>query len=244
MSVRNSGENAQVVLAVALLAVGLACGSLGSSPAQSGGDVRGLEGTQPAVESTWPPTWTPTSSPIPTYPPTLAPLTSVPSTSTPMVIVSGGCGDGLSTLIKAAEDCSPAGVTCTTSTNVVAAVMTATMLYEIKGMEADVCVVYMRLEEIEVRFTGEGVQWRLESGDTLEEIRQDEEEANLALDEMEGKDGVCRFGTMEDLEGWLRALEKQTYGGTSCSLEDGGWQCGYEGDYECEGDLFESLVEW
>lgn len=244
MSERNSGKNVWVVFAVVFLSVGLACGSLGSSPTQPGSDVQELEGTQAAVESTWPPTWTPTSSPMPTYLPTPAPPTSVPPTSTPMVIVSEGCGDSLSSLIKAAEDCSPASVTCTTSTNVFAAVMTATMLYEIKGMESDVCVVYMRLEEIGVRFTEEGIQWRLESGDTLEEIRQEEEEINLALDEIEGKDGVCRFGTTEDLEAWLRALEKQTYGGTSCSLEDSEWQCGYEGDYECEGNLFESLVEW
>jgi hypothetical protein len=50
------------------------------------------------------------------------------------------------------------------------------------------------VEEVGLRLTKEGIQWRLESGDTLEKIRQDEEEANLALDEIEGKDGVCRFG--------------------------------------------------
>jgi hypothetical protein len=122
--------------------------------------------------------------------------------------------------------------------------MTATMLYEIQGMEADVCTVYMRVEEVEVRFTEEGIQWRLESGDTLEKISQDEEAANLSLDVMEGKDGVCRFGDTEDLKEWLRVLERQASYGTSCSLVDGEWKCGYGGEYECEGDIFESLVEW
>lgn len=247
MPERKKGKNIWVVFAIVLLAAGLACGALGPppEPAQSGGETPGSKETQtPAVEPTWPPTWTPTGSPTPTLSPTPAPPTSIPPTSTPVNIVSEDCSDVVGSLIKAADDCSPASVTCNTSTNVFGAVMTVTMVYEIRGMEADACVVYMRVEEVTVRFTEEGIQWRLESGATLEEIRQDEEEANLALDEMEGKDGVCRFGSTEDLKEWLRVLERQVTYGTSCVLEEGEWKCGYEGDYECEGDLFESSVEW
>ena len=244
---QKNGKAIWVVFAVVLLAVGLACGALGppSEPAQPSGETLVPKETQsPAVEPTWPPTWTPTGSPTPTYTPMPVPPTPIPPTATPMNIVSDDCGDAVGSLIKAADDCSPASVTCSASTNVFGAVMTMTMLYEIRGMEADACVAYMRVEDASVRFTEEGIQWRLESGATLEEIRQDEVEANLALDEMEGKDGVCRFGSTESLKEWLRVLERQFLYGTSCVLEDGEWKCGYEGDYECEGDLFETAVEW
>ena len=247
MSGPNSGKNVWVVFAIVLLAAALACGALGPppEPAQSGGETKDPKETQsPSLEPTWPPTWTPTGSPTPTLPPTPAPPTSIPPTATPMIIVGEGCGASLNSLVKAAGDCSPASVTCSTSTDVFGAVLTMTMVYEIRGMEADACVVYMRVEEAAVYFTEEGVQWRLEMGSTLEEIRQAEEEANQTLNEMEGLDGVCRFGDTESLQEWLRVLERQASYGTSCVLEDGEWKCGYEGEYECEGDLFEVAVEW
>jgi hypothetical protein len=228
----------------------------------------------PTPPPTWTPTCTPTSppvSPTPTVEPTATislslgfPTSVVPtlvSPSPPSVgaefpipdfgDLDGGweasCEPGEDVLIEAADDCSPASMTCSATVNVFGMLITAQTFYEIQGMEADRCAVYIRVDQMSVEFGDELVQMMLEGEElTLDDIRQMEEEANEEFAQMRGQDGVCWFDSAAGLAAWLGAMKKgASYGYSgSCRLVDGEWKCGEgEGAPECEGDLFESTFE-
>lgn len=258
--------------AIAMLAAaGLACSSSPIVvPTQPGGAE--VETESPGVQPTWPPTWTPTWTPtpsptsLPTAIPTATPTvdavsTPVASTAVPPLFdfpiadpddleigtPEIGCEPGEDTLIEASQDCSPASMMCSATVNVFGMLMTSQISYEIQGMEADRCVLYVRMGEMSVRFSEELVQLMLEDeGVTPEDIRLMEEETNEELAQFQGRDGVCRFESTEDLATWLGTLKggvSYGYSG-SCELVEGEWKCdGDEGSPECEGELFEPLPE-
>lgn len=261
-----------LVGAIAVLAAaGLACSSLSIAvPAQSDRTV--IENESPGVGPTWPPTWTPTWTPtpsptslptaIPTATPTIdAVSTSVaPTTASPMFdfpvsdpddlevgLPEVTCEPGEDALIEASQDCSPASMTCSATVNVFGMLVTSQISYEIQGMEGEQCVLYVRMDEMRVGFSEELVQLLLEDeGATSEDIRRMEEEANEELVQFQGRDGVCRFGSTEDLTTWLGTLKGGASYGYSgaCELVDGEWRCeGDEETPECEGELFEPLSE-
>jgi hypothetical protein len=219
----------------ALLAAGLACGSI---PAQPGGAE--METEPPGVQPTWPPTWTPTwtPTPAPTNSPTAVPTSALTVDALPTSVAPTAVLPLLDFPVAGPDDLQ-AGVTemgCDPSED--------TLIEAAQGMEADRCVLYVRMDEMSVRFSDELVQLMLEDeGVTPEDIRQMEEEANQKLAEFQGRDGVCRFDSTEDLTAWLGAMkEGVSYGYSgSCKLVDGEWQCDEgEGSPECVGELFES----
>ncbi|MBN2004463.1 MAG: hypothetical protein JXA21_14000 [Anaerolineae bacterium] len=124
---------------------------------------------------------------------------------------------------------------------------TATNFYEIRGMEADACVLYMRLEEEHIAFTEELAQMSLDAGATPEELEKVLEEANTAADSLEGRDGVCRFSNTEDLIVSLTDLQEGNWSASSsCSLGAEGAECETTGTFsnaDCEGDLFSGTLE-
>jgi hypothetical protein len=259
--------NDQVLFAAiaALMTAGLACGSVPAPP-----DGTGIETESPGAPPTWPPTWTPTWTPtaVPTSPSTAVPTsmptvdalpTAVAPTAVPPMIefpVSDlddleigasevVCEPNEDTLIEASQDCSPASMMCSATVDIFGMLMTAQTFYEIQGMVAGRCVLYVGMDEMSVRFSEELVQLMLEDeGVTLEDIRQMEEEANEELAQFQGRDGVCRFDSTEDLAAWLGAMKEGASYSGSCEFVDGEWQCDEgEGSPECEGDLFEGTLE-
>jgi hypothetical protein len=155
------------------------------------------------------------------------------------------CEPNEDALIEASRACSPAGMVCSATVNIFGMLMTVQTSYEIQGMEAGRCVLYLRMDEMSVRFSEELVQLMLEDeGITPEDMRRMEEEANEELVQFQGRDGVCRFDSTEDLTAWLGTLKGGVSYSGSCEFVDGEWKCDEgEGMPECEGDLFEGALE-
>lgn len=249
----------------ALMVAGLACGSAPAPPGST------ESGTEPSgVQLTWPPTWTPTWTPMPspTNPPTAVPTfeptvdvlpppvtftVSPPMFEFPVSDFDDleigepevGCEPSEDILIAASQSCSPASMTCSSTVNIFGMLMTSQISYEIQGMEEDRCVLYVRMDEMCVGFGEDLIQLMLEDeGVSPEAIRRMEEEANEELVQFQGRDGVCRFDSTEDLAAWLGTLKGGVSYSGSCEFVDGEWKCdGGEGSPECEGELFEPLPE-
>lgn len=155
------------------------------------------------------------------------------------------CGTDFDCLIEASKNCSPATLTFTMPLGIFGMIITTTTFYEIKGMEENKCVLYLRTEEQNIRFSDEMVQQMLTAGATQEQIRQQEQESNKIADELiEGLDGICRFDSADDLASLLNKFKGGTFSGeVSCKLREGEWKCISTGDWdvaECEGEMFKS----
>lgn len=265
---------------VALVAAGLACSpfSLSVQPTDDAQEEQSY-GVRPTPPPTWTPTQTltpaPTWTPTPTKPPTATP-TSVPTfeacltpvsspTILPTLVCSAILPEDLASrvedvrcepsddvLVEAAQDCSPASMTCSVTLKVEGVIVTAKTFYEIQGLEADQCVLSMRVDEMSISYSEQLLCMMIamlisEGGGQVSEeellkmILQDEAMLNENAAQMEGKYGVCRFDRTDDLTAWLDVLEESgNYYGASCVVVDGEWRCN-----ECEGALFEGLpAEW
>lgn len=136
------------------------------------------------------------------------------------------CGTDFDCFIEASRDCNPAKITHTLGPlNIFGMLQTTTSSLEIKGLEADKCVLYTRTEKIDLKFSEEAIQGLLASGLTHEEIQQKEQETNEQYDTFEGADGTCKFAP-NDLTAMLDRWKAGQF-----SSED--WAVA-----ECEGVMF------
>jgi len=172
-----------------------------------------------------------TPTPLPTA--TLAVATATrdapAATPTPTVEQPAGpidCQTDIDCFIEASANCQPVTVTHTVTIDMFGLVMTSRAFLEIKGLEADKCVFYMKTEQIDIEFSEELIQQMLAGGATQEQIEEQEKAANEQADmATEGADGACRFDTA-DLTAMLLRWQEGTF-----SSED--WAVA-----ECSGDMF------
>jgi hypothetical protein len=155
------------------------------------------------------------------------------------------CEPSEDVLIEAAGDCSSAERICSASVDILGIVMSLSVYYEIVGEEEGQCTLYVRMEEVSVSFTEGFIRLALLDEDlTREDVLQMEDEMNAEASRAEGQDGVCKFGSTEDLVTFLTVMKGDDGSfGASCTIVDGEWICGEEEGVKCEGDLFEGTVE-
>lgn len=152
------------------------------------------------------------------------------------------CGYDFDCFIGASENCSPANVTDDITLDMFGMLITTTTYLEIKGIEANKCVLYLRTEEQNIDFGDELIQQMLADNITQEEIQQQKQEANEQTKLVEGKDGACRFSNNNYLINLLNKWKEGTLSGeVSCSLTPEGLECTSTGDWdvaECGGEMF------
>lgn len=132
--------------------------------------------------------------------------------------------------IKAAQTCSPAKLINAMTVNILGMIDTATGLVEIKGMDADKCVLYQKTLNNGVKISDEFVQVMLDAGSTKEQISQAEQTANENAQLSIGKDGTCKY-PIEDL---IKMLEAEKQGVFSFSTDD-------MSKYQCTGSMYSSI---
>ncbi len=174
---------------------------------------------------------------VPTTKPTQTPTTPIGPID---------CGTDIDCLITASQNCKPAKVNYTSTINMFGMLIVTTTFYEIKGTEANKCILYLRTEKQDINFSEELVQQMLTGGATQEQIQQQKQEANRQTELIEGRDGICKFNSNADLTSLLNKWKKGTFSGSvSCNLVGGEWECTSTGDWavaDCEGEMFISQV--
>ena len=139
---------------------------------------------------------------------------------------STDCKTDLDCFIKASESCNQAKVTYAETTNVFGIVQTTTLFFEIKGIEEDKCILYIRDEKNDLKLSDETIQQMLAGGATQERIQEQEQRVNEYADLVEGIDGLCKFNT-NDLTSMLDKWKAGNF-----STDD--WNVA-----ECSGKMFE-----
>jgi len=123
------------------------------------------------------------------YPSTLTGGSSE-SGSTPQSTIE--CGEDFDCFIDASRTCSLANVVHTMGVNFFGIITSSTAQLQIRGTEFDKCIYYQETESITVEYSEEMITQLLETN-TLEEIREMEEEANELAQENVGATSLCIF---------------------------------------------------
>lgn len=117
------------------------------------------------------------------------------------------CGDDLDCFIEKAQTCTPASINGSISINVFGAIQNTTSYSELRGMEGDRCIYYDKNIENTVYYSEEAIQIFLAAGSTQEEIDQQLQQMNDALDQVEGKEMICKY-PIPDLVNLLTKLKQ------------------------------------
>jgi hypothetical protein len=142
------------------------------------------------------------------------------------------CGTDLECFITASQNCKPSKVTHNVTIDVFGVKQITSYYYELKGLEANKCKVYFRIEKIDLAFP---------PGTSQEVIDQQKE----IYRKLEKRDGTCKFNTNE-LAAMLRKWkEGRVEGSASCTLVGDNWECTYTGDWkvaeDCQGTFFSQV---
>jgi hypothetical protein len=140
------------------------------------------------------------------------------------------CGTNLDCFIDAAKKCAPAQVRHTATFNLFGMLQTTTTFLEIRGGGEKKCLVYMKTEKNDIKFSDELIQKMLADGTTKRQIRQQEQEADKQAGAAEGLDAICNFNR-KDL---ISMVQRWKEGGFSTT----DWEAG-----ECEGSMFGGRFE-
>lgn len=127
------------------------------------------------------------------------------------------CGTNLDCFITASQNCEPSKVINTITTEILGVKQTTTSFFEIKGLEENKCIFYIRTEKIDLSFPPEISQ---------EIVNQQKE----IYKKLEGRDGTCEFNT-NDLTSMLNKWKVGSF-----SVED--WAAA-----SCEGTMFAQQIE-
>lgn len=142
------------------------------------------------------------------------------------------CGTDMNCLIDSSKKCVPSKLTNNVTLDFFGMLITTTSFYEIKGTEANKCVLYMKTENQDIDFSEELTQQMLDSGVTQEEIEQQKQESNKQNNELvKGLDGTCKFGSNSDLTNLLRAWKDGNFSSSDLASTD------------CEGKIFGTDTE-
>ncbi len=152
---------------------------------------------------------------------------TIPETKKPEIIIPKeesiepagpiDCGTNLDCFITASQNCKPSKVTNTITTKIIGVEQTTTSFWEIKGLEENKCLFYIRTEKIDLIFPPEFSQ---------EIVNQQKE----IYKKLEGRDGTCKFNT-NDLTSLLNRWKVGSF-----STED--WAVAI-----CEGTKFVQTID-
>ncbi len=126
------------------------------------------------------------------------------------------CGSDFGCLADAAETCSLAKLTKTETRNIQGYEITAKTYFEIKGMESNKCLLYLKTEKIDVVFPPETTEQQIS-------------DMKAIYKQLEGRDGTCRF----DQDNLVIILSKWKDGLLSTSDLKG---------TQCEGPYFKTTL--
>lgn len=139
------------------------------------------------------------------------------------------CKNSFECFIQASRNCKLSKITNTLTADIFGVKQTTSSYYEIKGLESNKCIFYIRTEKIDLSFPPEVPQ------ETVNEQKQ-------LYKKLEGRYGTCNFNTNDLVAMLSRWKEGNFEGGASCSLVESNWECTYTGDFEvaqnCQGDYF------
>jgi len=144
------------------------------------------------------------------------------------------CKSDLDCFIEESKNCNSSKVINTITTDIFGVKQITTSFLEIKGMELDKCIFYIRTEKIDLTFPPEVAQ---------EIVKQQKE----FYQKLEGRDGNCKF-KINDLTNMLIRWKAGNFssGSVSCKLTPSGNKCTTEGgDFgvaECDGTYFETSL--
>lgn len=124
--------------------------------------------------------------------------------------------------IDAARSCTKSKFSLTTNINWFGVEQTSTNYYEIKGMQSNSCLFYIKSESADLSYNDATVQSFLGNGMSQEEINQQEQELRNVLKTVEGKDGTCRYDStnqlVELLNGWKQGdFSTEDFDNADCS---------------------------
>ncbi len=115
------------------------------------------------------------------------------------------CGTDMDCFISNAEDCSKSKMDYTVAMEFFGTVINTTSFMQINGTVNEKCIFQIRTERINVHYDKNTTQQLLDSGKTMEEIK--ESELNLTLNAASSGnkiDEVCKFDSSEDLASMLK----------------------------------------
>lgn len=150
------------------------------------------------------------------------------------------CGFNFDCIIGAARTCERARARLSGTVNLFGLVQTGTTLYETRGYIGELCILYLKVERAESRYSDELVQQLLNTGQSLEQIRQQEQQVKQASAATVGKDGTCQF-EVERLVSLLRKWKSGSFSGGVTIDPVSGKQQEATGDFagaNCQGSYF------
>ena len=137
------------------------------------------------------------------------------------------CGMDMDCFIDAAKNCQKAKIIFTSKINLFGIEQTTSSYYEIKGMQSDKCLFYLRTESVDLQFSDALIQQMKNGGASQVEIDKQLQESQNSAKLLEGRDGICNIETQK----LATLLSKWKQG--SFSTED-------FKNVDCNGKYFES----
>jgi len=101
--------------------------------------------------------------------------------------------EGFNSFIESSKTCSPSNVICSNYFDMNGIITTNEIYYEIKGLESDKCIFYLKYNNVKLEYTEEFNQYSLSQGKTQEEIDEQFQQQKDSLDLNIGKDETCKL---------------------------------------------------
>lgn len=105
------------------------------------------------------------------------------------------CENNFDCFIEASKSCNQAKMTYITEVSAAGLIQSINLFLEIKGVEEDKCIFYMKIEKNDLKFSDETIQQMLAGGATQEQIQEQEQEMSKQADLYERRDVLCKFNT-------------------------------------------------
>lgn len=110
--------------------------------------------------------------------------------------------------IEASKNCTPSkGTVSYGPMRQLNFVVSGSIFYEIRGAENGDCVFYIRSEKSHLEYSSQLIQQELQSGLTMEEIRENEAKLQELQKAGQGRDGTCKFHKTSDLTDVLARMK-------------------------------------
>ncbi|MBS3077596.1 hypothetical protein J4233_04970 [Candidatus Pacearchaeota archaeon] len=131
------------------------------------------------------------------------------------------CETDMACFIDAAKSCQKSKALFTGTVNLFGIEQTTSSYYELKGIQSDKCLFYIRTEDVELQFSEELIQQMQTSGASQTEINQQLQESQNLANQLKGRDGTCNIETQRLvtlLTGWQQGdFSTEDLEGVDCS---------------------------
>ena len=107
------------------------------------------------------------------------------------------CKSNFQCFIDASKNCEKTKVKKTYKTNVLGVEKTISNYYELRGIEDDKCLFYLRVESIDIEYSKELIWSMIDSGISKDVIKQREKVENIQTNAKEGSEETCKIKTSD-----------------------------------------------